>query len=285
MNPCIIIPVYNHEHAIAQVIAHLKPHGIPCLLVNDGSSAACTAVLEELVKQQADWLTLINRAENGGKGAAVVDGFNEAIRLGYTHALQIDADGQHNTADIPRFLEASQQHPNAMILGKPVFDDSVPKNRLYGRQVTTVWIAINTLSFTIADGMCGFRLYPLPAVAQLMTKHQIAHRMNFDIDIVVRLYWQDIKAINIPTTVNYPIDGVSHFKLWRDNVMISKTHARLFFGMLIRIPRLLFCKHCPRKTPKTRKNRADYVDFISRHASKNAGIQLIFRAFRAFRGQ
>jgi glycosyltransferase involved in cell wall biosynthesis len=239
MKPCIIIPVYNHEHAIAQVIANLKQYGIRCLLVNDGSSATCTAVLEELAKQQADWLTLINCAENGGKGAAVIDGFNEAIRRGYTHALQIDADGQHNAADIPRFLEASQQHPNAMILGKPVFDDSVPKNRLYGRQVTNVWIAINTLSFAIADGMCGFRLYPLSAVAQLMTKHQIAHRMNFDIDIVVRLYWQDIKAINIPTTVNYPIDGVSHFKLWRDNVMISKTHARLFFGMLIRIPSLL----------------------------------------------
>jgi len=240
MKPCIIIPVYNHEHAITQVIANLKQYGIRCLLVNDGSSATCTAVLEELVKQQSDWLTLINRAENGGKGAAVVDGFNEAIRLGYTHALQIDADGQHNTADIPRFLEASRQHPNAMILGKPVFDDSVPKSRLYGRQVTTVWIAINTLSFAIADGMCGFRLYPLPAVQQLISTRQIGQRMDFDIDSVVRLYWQGVEAINLTTAVNYPLDGVSHFKLWRDNVMISTTHTRLFFGMLIRIPRLLF---------------------------------------------
>jgi glycosyltransferase involved in cell wall biosynthesis len=239
MKPCIIIPVYNHEHAIVQVIAHLKPHGIPCLLVNDGSSFTCTAVLEELAKQQADWLTLINRAENGGKGAAVIDGFNEAIRRGYTHALQIDADGQHNTDDIPRFLDASRQHPNAMILGKPVFDDSVPKSRLYGRRVTTVWIAINTLSFAIADGMCGFRLYPLPAVQQLISTHQIGQRMDFDIDSVVRLYWQGVEAINLTTAVNYPIDGVSHFKLWRDNVMISTTHARLFFGMLIRIPSLL----------------------------------------------
>jgi glycosyltransferase involved in cell wall biosynthesis len=231
--------VYNHEHAIVQVIANLKQYGIPCLLVNDGSSAACTAVLAELAKQQADWLTLINRAENGGKGAAVVDGFNEAIRRGYTHALQIDADGQHNVDDIPRFLEASRQHPNAMILGKPVFDDSVPKSRLYGRQITNVWIAINTLSFAIADGMCGFRLYPLPAVQQLISTHQIAQRMDFDIDSVVRLYWQGVEAINLTTAVNYPLDGVSHFKLWRDNVMISKTHARLFFGMLMRIPSLL----------------------------------------------
>jgi len=285
MKPCIIIPVYNHEHAIVHVIANVKQYGIPCLLVNDGSSAACSAVLENLAQQETNWLTLINRAENGGKGAAVLDGFNKAIQLGYTHALQIDADGQHNVHDIPRFLEAARLNPNAMILGKPVFDDSVPKSRLYGRRVTNFWIAINILSLAIEDGMCGFRLYPLPAVARLMANHKIGQRMDFDIDSVVRLYWQGVEVINLPTTVNYPLDGVSHFKLWRDNVMISTTHARLFFGMLIRIPRLLFCKHCPRKTPKTRKNRADYVDFISHHASKNAGIQLIFRVFRAFRVQ
>jgi len=116
MKTCIIIPVYNHEHAIAQVISRLKGHGIPCLLVNDGSSAACSEVLEDRARQEPGWLTLINRAENGGKGAAVVDGFNAAQKLGYTHALQIDADGQHNTDDIPRFLEASRLNPEAMIL-------------------------------------------------------------------------------------------------------------------------------------------------------------------------
>ncbi|MEI6709068.1 MAG: glycosyltransferase family 2 protein [Methylococcales bacterium] len=239
MKLCIIIPVYNHEHAIIQVITNLKPYNIACLLVNDGSSVACSAVLENLAQQESNWLTLINRAENGGKGAAVIDGFHAAIQLGYTHALQIDADGQHNVNDIPRFLEAVRQHPNAMILGKPIFDDSVPKNRLYGRRVTNFWIAINTLSLAIADGMCGFRLYPLPAIKQLINTKKIGQRMDFDIDIVVRLYWQGINVINTPTTVNYPLDGVSHFKLWRDNVMISATHARLFFGMLIRIPLLL----------------------------------------------
>jgi glycosyltransferase involved in cell wall biosynthesis len=239
MKPCIIIPVYNHEHAIVQVIANLKQHGIPCLLVNDGSSAACSQVLETCAKQEANWLTLLNRLENGGKGAAVLEGFKAAIQLGYTHALQIDADGQHNSDDIPRFLEAGRFNPDAMILGKPVFDESVPKNRLYGRWFTNLWIAINTLSLAIADGMCGFRLYPLTAVNQLISTQQIGQRMDFDIDSVVRLYWQGVKVINIPTTVNYPIDGVSHFKLWRDNVMISKIHARLFFGMLIRIPQLL----------------------------------------------
>lgn len=238
MKPCIIIPVYNHEHAIVQVIARIKNYRIDCFLINDGSSSVCSEVLDACAKQEADWVTLLHRTENGGKGAAVVDGFNMAIKLGYSHALQIDADGQHNTDDIPRFIEAGRQHPDAMILGLPVFDESVPKNRLYGRRVTNFWIAINTLSLAIADGMCGFRLYPLNAVNQLISTTSIGQGMNYDIDVVVRLYWQGIEAINIPTAVHYPYDGVSHFKLWQDNVLISKTHARLFFGMLIRIPRL-----------------------------------------------
>ncbi|MFA6164057.1 MAG: glycosyltransferase family 2 protein [Methylobacter sp.] len=239
MKTCIIIPVYNHEHAIPQVISRLKKYSISCLLVNDGSSAACSKVLEDLARQEPGWLTLLNRAENGGKGAAVIDGFNTAIQLGYTHAIQIDADGQHNIDDIPRFLEAGRLNPDVMILGKPVFDESVPKIRLYGRYLTTLCIVINTLSLAIADGMCGFRLYPLAAVDKLISTTPIGQRMNYDIDIVVRLYWQGVEAINIPTAVHYPYDGVSHFRLWRDNVMISKTHVRLFFGMLIRIPQLL----------------------------------------------
>jgi glycosyltransferase involved in cell wall biosynthesis len=239
MKPCIIIPVYNHEHAIVQVISRLKQYGIHCLLVNDGSSASCSQVLENFARQESGWLTLLNRAENGGKGAAVIDGFNAAKRLGYTHALQIDADGQHNTDDIPRFVEAGRINPDAMILGQPVFDESVPKVRLYGRRITNLLIAINTLSLAIADGMCGFRLYPLAAVDKLISTTQIGRRMDYDIDIVVRLYWQGLEAINIPTAVHYPYDGVSHFRLWHDNVMISKTHVRLFFGMLIRIPQLL----------------------------------------------
>ena len=239
MNICIIVPVYNHEEAIPHVLAKLKVYGIPCLLVNDGSSVVCSNVLADCARHESKWITLLNRPNNGGKGAAVIDGFKEAIRLGFTHAIQIDADGQHDLNDIPKFLEASRLNPNAMILGNPLFDEIVPKGRLYGRRFTNLWIWINTLSFAITDGMCGFRLYPLHAVEQLISKTHIGKRMDFDIDIVVRLYWQGVEFINIPSSVKYPYDGVSHFKLWRDNLMISKTHARLFFGMLIRIPQLL----------------------------------------------
>lgn len=239
MKTCIIVPVYNHKDAIPKVVEKLKAFNLPCFLVNDGSSSVCSDVLENCAKQELGWLTLLTRHENGGKGAAVMDGFKAAGALGFTHAIQIDADGQHNVNDIPAFLAASQQHPSALILGQPRFDQSAPKSRLYGRRLTNVWIWINTLSFAIADGMCGFRLYPLGAVAKLADGTDIAQGMDFDIDILVRLYWQGLDIINIPTAVHYPDDGVSHFKVWRDNVLISKAHTKLFFGMLTRIFQLL----------------------------------------------
>lgn len=239
MNACIIVPVYNHEQALPQVLERLKVQGLPCILVNDGSSADCGQVLADCAAAQPDWLTLIVRPMNGGKGAAVIDGFRLAIARGFTHAIQIDADGQHDFDDIPKFLEQSRISPEAMILGQPSFDESAPNSRRYGRLFTNLWIWINTLSFDIGDGMCGFRLYPLVAIDKLINATAIAERMDFDIDIVVRLYWLGLAAVNVPTFVRYPVDGVSHFRLWRDNLMISKIHARLFFGMLPRIPRLL----------------------------------------------
>lgn len=239
MKTCIIIPVYNHEKAIAKVLEKLKVFGLPCFLVNDGSSISCSQVLADCADKESKWVTLITRPENGGKGAAVIDGFKAAIAKGFTHAIQIDADGQHDTNTVPGFLAASKLQPGAMILGQPIFDSSVPINRLYGRKITNFWITVHTLSYAIADGMCGFRLYPLAAVQQLISSVTVAQRMDFDIDIVVRLYWQGVETINLPTAVSYPLDGVSHFNLWWDNVMITKVHVLLFFGMVIRIPQLL----------------------------------------------
>ncbi len=239
MKTCVIIPVYNHQEAIELVVKRIKPFGVHCFLINDASFPECSEILKKIALQEKEWVTLNEREENGGKGAAVIDGFGLAVKHRFTHAIQVDADGQHKLEDISRFLEASRQSPEKLIIGQPRFDQTVPKKRLYGRQLTNLWIWINTLSFSIVDGMCGFRCYPLDAVDKLIQSTSIGQRMDFDIDIVVRLYWQGVDIINLPTDVHYPIDGVSHFKMFQDNLLISKKHAQLFFGMLVRCPKLL----------------------------------------------
>jgi glycosyltransferase involved in cell wall biosynthesis len=239
-SPLVVIPVYDHEHAIGAVVQGVLASGLPCLLVDDGSHPACAQVLQALAHAQPDQLSLLRLDVNQGKGGAMLAGFAEAARRGYSHVLQIDADGQHDPADIPRFEALARQHPTAVICGIPAYDDSVPKARLYGRYATHIWVWINTLSLQIRDSMCGFRLYPLAPVTRLVGEETIGRRMDFDSEILVRLFWRDVPVISLPTRVTYPSDGVSHFDVWRDNVRISRMHTRLFFGMLRRAPRLLW---------------------------------------------
>ena len=240
MKACVVIPVYNHGAAIGAVVEAARAHGLPCLLVDDGSAADCAAVLDALARQ--DGVTLQRLPHNQGKGGAMEAGLRRAQALGYTHALQIDADGQHDTADIPRFLAQAEAAPDKLVCGVPIYDDSVPKSRLYGRYATHVWVWINTLSFDIRDSMCGFRVYPLAATVALLDRVRIGRRMDFDSDIAVRLYWRGMGVVNQPTRVRYPTDGVSHFRVLADNLLISAMHARLFFGMLLRLPLLLWRK-------------------------------------------
>ena len=239
MKTCIVIPVYNHHEAIGQVVDALRQFNTPCFLINDGSSAQCSLELVRIAQQEKQWVTLHERSKNGGKGAAVITGLQLALRNEFTHAIQIDADGQHHIEDIPLFLSASAENPDKLILGMPIFDGSIQKKRLYGRQFTNLWIWINTLSFDISDGMCGFRCYPLAAVDALLQATTLGQHMDFDIDIIVRLHWQGVKVVNIGTVVQYPLDGISHFRMLKDNGLISKKHAQLFLGMLWRLPILL----------------------------------------------
>lgn len=234
---CAVIPVYDHGATVAAVHAQLAAHGLPCVLVDDGSAPDCAAVLDALATLPGTHL--LRRAGNGGKGAAVQDGLRAARRLGYTHALQVDADGQHALDDVPAFAEATRARPAAVICGAPRYGSDVPRSRLYGRWLTRVWVWINTLSLDIPDAMCGFRIYPLESVLRVIDGAQVGHRMDFDIAILVRLHWRGVPMTWLPTRVVYPVGGVSHFKALRDNLLISRMHARLFFGMLARSPALL----------------------------------------------
>jgi glycosyltransferase involved in cell wall biosynthesis len=227
-------------------VAEVLVFGVPCILVDDGSNLPCAQVLDQLIISNQGKIQLCRHEKNCGKGAAVMTGMAFAANAGYTHALQIDADGQHQVADIPKFLALAASHPSAVIAGHPVYDKSVPLIRLYARYLTHIWVWINTLSFNIKDSMCGFRVYPLSMVTALAARQKIGRRMNFDTEILVRLYWDGVDVFNVPTRVAYPIDGVSHFRVWLDNALITRMHTVLFFGMLMRIPALLVRKRSKR---------------------------------------
>jgi glycosyltransferase involved in cell wall biosynthesis len=239
LKPCVVIPVYNHEHAVEAVVQAVLAQHLPCILVDDGSSPGCASRLDGLVAGAPNQITLIRHPVNRGKGSAVLTAARYAAQAGYSHALQIDADGQHRVSDIPRFLEKAAAHPQALIIGCPDYSETVPSLRFYLRYLTHFWVWINTLSQQIKDSMCGFRVYPLPPLIALDRQQKLGERMNFDTEVLVRLYWEGLEIINISTPVVYPSDGVSHFRGALDNFLLSRMHATLFFGMLVRLPVLL----------------------------------------------
>ncbi|QIZ53085.1 glycosyltransferase family 2 protein [Dickeya zeae] len=237
-SPCVVIPCYNHGATMHSVLTRLAPFELPVLIVDDGSDDATQQVLSRLTDEFAN-VRLFRLAQNSGKGAAVMHGLAMAAHAGYSHALQVDADGQHHIEDTPRMLAQARAWPDCLISGRPLYDASVPRSRLYGRYVTHVWVWIETLSLSLKDSMCGFRVYPIAPTLALSKTQAIGRRMDFDTEVMVRLYWNGTFSRFVPTRVVYPENGISHFDALRDNLRISWMHTRLFFGMLPRIPSLL----------------------------------------------
>jgi len=235
----VLIPVYNHEHAIGATLDAVLAQDCAVLLVDDGSDEACARVLVELSERHSDQVKLLRLTQNGGKGAAVKAGLRALLAAGYSHGLQVDADGQHDIDDLPRLLAAARQHPHSLVSGYPEYDADVPRIRFYGRYLTHVWVWINTLSLDIRDTMCGFRVYPLAAVVEMLEQEPCGDRMDFDPEVMVRWYWRGGRVIGLPTRISYPLDGVSHFDVFKDNLRITRMHTRLFFGMLLRLPAIL----------------------------------------------
>ncbi len=223
--PCVVIPTYDNPRTVADVVARARAHVDDVIVVDDGSAAEGRAVIAALAARGE--ATAIHRARNGGKGAAVLDGLRAAAARDFTHALQLDADGQHDTNDIPRLLAAARSEPDALVLAAPRFDASAPRARLIGRRITVFWTDVEAGRGVIEDPMCGFRVYPLATATRVAV---VGRRMDFDIEIAVRMVWAGVKVINLPTAVRYlsPAQGgVSHFAMFGDNLRISWMHTRL----------------------------------------------------------
>lgn len=223
---CALIPTYDNPETVRGVVEAVRAY-LPDVLVVDDHSAidgeqVCAALHEE-------GRALVRRRErNGGKGAAVKTGFAFANSLGFTHVLQVDADGQHDMTRIPAMLEAARNQPDALILGSPEYDDSAPTHRRIARKFTRFWVNLEVGgSGIIEDAMIGFRVYPL---AEALAVPVRGDRMDFDIEIAVRMVWAGTPTVNLPVHVRYLAaeeGGRSHFQPIMDNVRFFGLHSRL----------------------------------------------------------
>jgi glycosyltransferase involved in cell wall biosynthesis len=237
----VLIPSYNPGPKVFETVAAARRHWNPVWIVVDGSTDGTT---ERLVRLAADdpGLRVFVCPQNRGKGAAVLTGVRAAQSEGFSHALAMDADGQHPADHIPAFMAASMEAPSAMILGDPIFGAEAPKIRVRGRQISNWWVNLETLWAGVHDSLFGFRVYPIDELARIMRWKPWMRRFDFDVEVVVRLCWRGIPPINLRAPVRYfrPDEGgISHFNYLRDNALLTWMHFRLLIGFFLRLPILL----------------------------------------------
>ncbi len=234
----IIIPHYCHDQQLARFLPQLADQSSNIIIVDDGSPSDVQARLRSLCEPLPQ-IDLVVRHQNGGKGAASVSALRRAAELGYTHAVSIDADGQHAWTDVSKLVAEARAHPDAIVSALPQFGRDIPAARLHGRKVTNTLVRIATGSAMLRDAMCGFRVYPVQATLDLAEKLAWRTHMEFDVEILVRAVWQEMTVRYIPSPVQYPEDGASHFRMVKDNLRLTLMHMNLLLGGLIRAPRLL----------------------------------------------
>jgi glycosyltransferase involved in cell wall biosynthesis len=233
-----LIPIYDHAATIGGVVESLAPHGLPLLIEDDGSGPETKRALEAVTKRH-DWVEVESHAPNRGKGFTLKQGYQHAAARGFTHVIQMDADAQHAAADVPRFLAALRDDPDALVLGQPIFDASAPRLRVHARKLSVFFVALATLSWRIGDPLCGFRGVPLAPALQLVGRIRTGDHMDFEPELAVRLLWEGVRVRQLATRVRYPTDGVSHFDVIWDDLRLAWLWLRLNLGMLLRVPRLV----------------------------------------------
>jgi len=243
----VLIPSYNTGAKVLETVRNALAVWQPVWVVVDGSTDGTAETLQALAANTPE-LKIFILPRNQGKGAAVLHGLQQAAAAGYTHALTMDADGQHPADMIPEFMAVSQKNPEAVVLGKPLFDTDAPALRVQGRKISNWWANLETLGAGIGDSLFGFRVYPIKPLCQIMERSSWMRRFDFDPEVAVRLCWHGVKPINVASPVRYfrPDEGgVSHFNYLRDNTLLTWMHIRLMCGFVLRLPLLLWRRVIP----------------------------------------
>ena len=242
MKACVLIPSYNTGLILQTTVRAALEYWPDVFLVIDGSTDGSDLGLEEMNQEAGKSLRVIRLVENKGKGFAVQVGSQAAQEEGFTHALTMDADGQHPADHIPGFMELGKANPLALVLGDPVFDDSVPLIRLKGRRISNWWANFVTLWHGIHDSLFGMRLYPIDPLLKVFSSTFGARRFDFDPEAAVRMCWMGVPLLNHKTPVRYlskEEGGVSQFKYFRDNSLLTWMYLRLLLGFILRFPMLI----------------------------------------------
>ena len=240
MGSCLVIlPSYNSGNQLPRTMRAARRFCNPVWAVVDGSTDGSAEAARNL---GGDGYRVIALEKNSGKGGAVLTAFREAIDAGFSHAIVMDADGQHDAEAIPRFLDLCVENPCHLIAGVPVFGPDAPAERVRGRRIGNFFASLETWGLGASDSLFGFRLYPLKPALEILESTRSGRRFDFDTVLAVRLLWAGVPVINVPVPVRYPPPGeggVTHFRYGRDNLLLSGAHVRLCLEMILHVPRLL----------------------------------------------
>ena len=235
----VLLPSYNSGHCLAETLRQTCAIWRDVWVVIDGSTDGSDLEGEAL---RLDGLRVLRLAENSGKGAAVLHALRLANEEGFTHALVMDADGQHPAEMILPFIEVSTKNPEAFVCGVPQFGPDAPAERVKGRRVGNFFSHVETLWCGAQDSLFGFRLYPIAPALRILASGRAGRRFDFDTVLAVRLTWAGLPCINIPAAVSYPPTsegGVTHFRYLRDNLLLIRAHARLLLEWPLHLPKLI----------------------------------------------
>jgi glycosyltransferase involved in cell wall biosynthesis len=228
----VLIPAFNPGRLLGETVGGALSSWPDVWVVVDGSTDGSHLALPA----GRPGLRVIVRPANGGKGSAVLTGAREALASGFTHALVMDADGQHPAGRIREFMETSIRSPEAVVCGRPVFGPEAPRARIYGRKLSVGLVRLETSGRGAADPLFGFRVYPLGPLVRILEATRGGRRYDFDPEVAVRLAWAGTPAINLDASCVYPdprSGGVSHFRYLRDNLSMVAMHARLIGALIL----------------------------------------------------
>ena len=225
----VVIPVYNHGSTLRRVVTRALKVNDQVMIVDDGSTDRGIDTLDGLN------VHIVRHSLNLGKGAAISTAATAARRLGMTHMITIDADGQHDPADVRHFVPVVQKNPFAIAIGKRNFSTiDAPLSARFGRHFSNFWFRIQTGQI-LGDTQSGFRGYPL-AVFEKLKLHE--KHYAFEVEVLVKAAWSGIKLHDVDISVFYPSarERVSHFHRFRDNFRLSRLNTRLTLRSIIPLP-------------------------------------------------